>query len=623
LNETPAADYANNINAGTATASYTYAETANYLSSSDSEDFTIGKAATTTVVTIAAGPFAYTGSAQTPATVSVTGAGGLNETPAADYANNINAGTATASYTYAETANYLSSSDSEDFTIGKAAAVIAVTPYSVTYDGNAHTSTFTAIGVETSPVDLTSLMTVSGTTHTNAATYNGDAWSFSGNNNYNATNGTVNNAIGERPITITANSGQFKYCGQADPTFIYTASEALQLGNSYSGSLGRAIGNGVGTTYGYTLGSLSAGTNYTLTLGGTNTFEIKGVTIDASSSSNPVQLGNSASLSATVKDGLISINGVSVTFTVINGSGVLVYQETTTTSTVSGVDGVANLNVPSSLLPLGLYQVNAVAGSGCSTSTAYLSVYDPNGGFVTGGGWIMSPVGAYLIDTSLTGKANFGFVAKYKKGNNQVDGNTEFQFKAGDFNFKSNFLESGTLVISGAKATYRGTGTVNGAGNYGFMVSAIDGQITGGGGADKFRIKIWDKSIGNAVVYDNQINFAENADANAPLGGGSIVIHEVKKNSAAKVELEVPVKTNLFNVQVFPNPAKNQFTLAIESDSNEKVTIAVYDVLGRIVEQIEKNDEQPITFGEELPAGAYVVIINQGIVRKVVRLIKE
>jgi hypothetical protein len=36
------------------------------------------------------------GSAQTPATVSVTGAGGLNLTPTADYANT-NAGTATAS----------------------------------------------------------------------------------------------------------------------------------------------------------------------------------------------------------------------------------------------------------------------------------------------------------------------------------------------------------------------------------------------------------------------------------------------------------------------------------------------------------------------------------------------
>jgi hypothetical protein len=48
----------------------------------------VSKASSTTVVTVTGAPFTYTGSAQTPATVSVTGAGGLNLTPTADYANN-------------------------------------------------------------------------------------------------------------------------------------------------------------------------------------------------------------------------------------------------------------------------------------------------------------------------------------------------------------------------------------------------------------------------------------------------------------------------------------------------------------------------------------------------------
>ncbi|MET3542612.1 hypothetical protein ABID22_003342, partial [Pontibacter aydingkolensis] len=87
LDITPDAAYSNNTNAGTATASFSYAETANHLASSDSKTFTIGKAATTTVVTLAEGPFTYTGSAITPATVSVTGAGGLDITPDAAYSN--------------------------------------------------------------------------------------------------------------------------------------------------------------------------------------------------------------------------------------------------------------------------------------------------------------------------------------------------------------------------------------------------------------------------------------------------------------------------------------------------------------------------------------------------------
>ena len=60
-----------------------------------------------------------------------------------------------------------------------------MTPYSVTYDGNSHTATGSATGVETSPADLTSLLDLSGTTHTDAGDYPSDAWTFAGNANYN------------------------------------------------------------------------------------------------------------------------------------------------------------------------------------------------------------------------------------------------------------------------------------------------------------------------------------------------------------------------------------------------------------------------------------------------------
>ena len=52
--------------------------------------------------------------------------------------------------------------------------------------------------------------------------------------------------------------------------------------------------------------------------------------------------------------------------------------------------------------------------------------------------------------------------------------------------------------------------------------TAIDGQISGGGGADKFRIKIWDKNNGDAIVYDNQMLAADDATPTTLLGGGSI-----------------------------------------------------------------------------------------------------
>jgi hypothetical protein len=178
----------------------------------------------------------------------------------------------------------------------------------------------------------------------------------------------------------------------------------------------------------------------------------------------------------------------------------------------------------------GIYTVKLTVtdkdGDSGSSIYQYVVVYDPNGGFVTGGGWIDSPAGAYPADSSLTGKANFGFVSKYKKGATVPDGQTQFQFHAAGFNFHSTIYE--WLVVSGPKAQYKGSGTVNGAGDYGFMLTANDGQVTGGGGIDRFRLKVWDKATG-VVVYDNQLGDADDAAASDAIEGGSIVIHSSKK----------------------------------------------------------------------------------------------
>ena len=156
---------------------------------------------------------------------------------------------------------------------------------------------------------------------------------------------------------------------------------------------------------------------------------------------------------------------------------------------------------------------------------AYVVVYDPNAGFVTGGGWIISPAGAFTDNPSLTGRANFGFVSKYETGATIPTGETEFQFKIGGLNFHSTVYQ--WLVVAGAKAQYKGSGTINGTGDYGFLLTAIDGQLSGGGGVDKFRIKIVDK-VTEMVVYDNALGSSDDInDANPKaIGGGSIVIHK-------------------------------------------------------------------------------------------------
>jgi hypothetical protein len=114
-------------------------------------------------------------------------------------------------------------------------------------------------------------------------------------------------------------------------------------------------------------------------------------------------------------------------------------------------------------------------------------------------------------------------VSKYKKGANVPTGQTEFQFKVADLYFCSTSYD--WLVVAGDKAQFKGSGTINGTGDYGFMLTAIDGETKDN--PDKFRIKIWDKS-GGTIIYDNKIDSDDYSNDGTELGGGNIIIHKQK-----------------------------------------------------------------------------------------------
>ena len=172
----------------------------------------------------------------------------------------------------------------------------------------------------------------------------------------------------------------------------------------------------------------------------------------------------------------------------------------------------------------GIYTVELTVtdSDGLSASATYqfVVVYDPSGGFVSGGGWIDSPAGAYIPAPSLTGKATFAFVSRYTKGKVVPTGNTQFKFKTASLNFSSdNYF---WLVVTGGNtALFSGSGTINdllaqNGDPYKFKVWANDGQ------PDTFRIRIWweDTDGSEYDIYDN-------AD-DQPIDGGTIVVHRGK-----------------------------------------------------------------------------------------------
>lgn len=157
-------------------------------------------------------------------------------------------------------------------------------------------------------------------------------------------------------------------------------------------------------------------------------------------------------------------------------------------------------------------------GTGAGTTTEYVVIYDPDGGFVTGAGWIDSPAGAYAADPVLSGKAIFAFVSKYTKGKNTPGGTTQFRFIAAGMQFLSESYDWLVVNQGGTNAQFRGRGTINGEPGpngepYRFMLWATDGA------PDTFRIRIWSEDANGVetVVYDN--GFGQ------PIGAGTITVH--------------------------------------------------------------------------------------------------
>jgi hypothetical protein len=200
--------------------------------------------------------------------------------------------------------------------------------------------------------------------------------------------------------------------------------------------------------------------------------------------------------------GVPDIDGEQVTFTLTaDGVGTIV-------ATASSQDGVAS--AVRALEPA-IYAVNVTLGCSGLTTKAFLVVFNPQGGFATGGGWILPANDGE--NTHPNNRANFGFNAKYK--DNNPTGNLEFRYTDGYIDLKSTLIDQ--LVITGGKiAQFKGQAVVNRQQGCRFFVKAIDNGEPGTN--DTFEIKVWAPGI------DPESNSPYERAAGA-LKGGNIQVH--------------------------------------------------------------------------------------------------
>ena len=268
---------------------------------------------------------------------------------------------------------------------------------------------------------------------------------------------------------------------------------------------------------------------------------------------------------------------------------------------------------------------------------AIIVIYDPNGGFTYGGGKFYSEAGAQLSNPSAKGMVSYGFQSNYFKTATYPKGETQMEFKVGDFEF--NALNYEYLAISGSKAQFKGSGKIiNGQSGISFIMTVIDGAIDGTG-TDKIRMKIFDKNTG-LIYYDNQPGAGDDVDPITIVKPGStIVIVNADGSSGgdgkegggkgggckpAKRPGEIVTETN-FEVVTAPNPSNSYFNLTVKSsNTNEPVLVRVMDELGRMIEQ--KENVMPgstIRFGEKYIQGMYFIMVVQDKNRKTIKLVKQ
>ncbi|MBI5771989.1 MAG: putative Ig domain-containing protein [Verrucomicrobia bacterium] len=175
-------------------------DNANYTGSANGT-LVINKA--TATINVAGYTGTYDGTAH-GATGSATGVGGANLGTSLNLgASYTNAPGGTANWSFAGGTNYNDASGSVAITIAKANATIVVVPYTVEYDGAAHSAAVASITGVAGESGATVGSVALNTTHTAVGTY-ADSWNFTGGTNYNNTSGTLTDKIQDTTAPVIA-----------------------------------------------------------------------------------------------------------------------------------------------------------------------------------------------------------------------------------------------------------------------------------------------------------------------------------------------------------------------------------------------------------------------------------
>ncbi|MGC4040304.1 MAG: DUF4832 domain-containing protein [Flavobacterium sp.] len=157
------------------------------------------------------------------------------------------------------------------------------------------------------------------------------------------------------------------------------------------------------------------------------------------------------------------------------------------------------------------------------------------------------------------------------------------------------------------------------SGTYKLYLYMPDNNVTLNASANstKYAVRFANANIGSTETFWNTAS---------PLAGYNNLYRTVTINNTAGTvsKMEGSVADQL-EVKVYPNPFATAFKLDLATSVEDKVSVNVYDMLGRLIDakQVNVIDVPSLEIGTDYPAGIYNITITQGTDKKVMRVIKK
>jgi hypothetical protein len=270
--------------------------------------------------------------------------------------------------------------------------------------------------------------------------------------------------------------------------------------------------------------------------------------------------------------------------------------------------------------------------------------------FVTGGGYIINNNVGGSLAAIKGSRTNFGFNVKYNKSGSNPQGKFTSIVRAANgktYQIKStNYTNFGATQYSTDKIATANLqsgmnmceilpdGTLSTSCVSGTLV--VDFRDAGEPGVNDY-ISITARDKNGALLYSNNWS---NGTFLSKLAGGNIVIRggAVINSSAPAVTQPIIIPSGgsgsamsgvgnfapaEIKSSIYPNPSTNVFKLTFSTESREKLDITVMDISGRTVKSYKTDPTGTFSFGESLRPGLYMILVKQGALSKVFKVVKQ